>query len=215
MAQTPRHSTLGRPVNEGARALRREQILAGARVCFQRKGFHAASTAEISAEAKVSVANLYQYFLTKDDLIRALIDEDLANDLELVAIVETAGSFREGLEMATRLLSGSYDVVQESRLRVEILAEASRNPGIAAVVKAADEQLVGALAELIKRYQAKGELSVEFSPNTAARLITSLYDGLISRFAFGVGETEHLIAAADRLIFQALAAVKSPAQPAA
>ena len=78
---------LGRPVNSEARAVRRAQILDGARACFLRKGFHAATTAEISAEAGVSVANLYQYFPAKDDLVQALIEDDLAEDLALVRVV--------------------------------------------------------------------------------------------------------------------------------
>lgn len=213
MADSPRQTTLGRPVNEEARALRRDQILAGARACFVRKGFHAASTAEISAEAKVSVANLYQYFETKDDLVRALIEQDLASDLALVQAVEAADSFREGLEMANRLLTSDINVAQDSRLRLEIIAEAARSPAIAALVKAADDHLVDALGALIAHYQAKGELSSDIAPNTAARLIGALYDGMFCRFAFGLGDTEQLIVAADRFVFQALAAVQLPTNP--
>lgn len=212
MAHAEKHPAIGRPVNEEARALRRDQILAGARACFVRKGFHAASTAEISAEARVSVANLYQYFQTKDDLVRALIDQDLAGDLALVEAVDAADSFQQGLEVANRLLASDVDIMQDSCLRLEILAEASRNPAIAAVVKTADDQLVRALSALIVRYQAKGELSGEVVPETAARLIVALYDGLFCRFAFGIGDSESLIAAADSFVFQALAAVGAPAR---
>lgn len=215
MAHPAKHSAIGRPVNEEARALRREQILAGARECFARKGFHAASTAEISAAAKVSVANLYQYFQTKDDLVMALIEEDLAGDLKLVLEVETAGSFREGLEVANRLMGADLDVAQSSRLRLEILAEAARNPAIAAVVKAADDHLVNVLGALVARYQANGELSRDIEPTTAARLIVSLYDGMTSRFAFGLADTDRLIASADGFVFQALAATQVPPPPTA
>jgi len=214
MAQIPKHSTLGRPVNEKARALRREQILVGARMCVLRKGFHAATTAEISAMAKVSVANLYQYFPTKDDLVRALIDADLTSDLELLRIIEAAGSFREGLGMATRVVAEGADVEQESRLRLEILAEASRNPAVAAVVKAADNRLVGALGELISRYQGRGELSDEFAPTIAARVLISIYDGLVGRLAFGLDDTEQLLAAVDRFVLQALAPAPAVDRPA-
>lgn len=210
MAQTPAHSHLGRPVNEDARALRRDQILAGARACFLRKGFHAASTAEISAEAKVSVANLYQYFPTKDDLVKALIGEELSGDLELIRIVEDAASFREGLETTTRMVTGNKDVAHDSRLRLEILAEAARNPAIAMVVKAADDHLVHEIGAVIARYQAKGELRSDFAPDVAARIIVSLFDGMTGRFAFGLSETEELIVAADQFIFQALATVAAP-----
>ncbi|NHZ64676.1 TetR/AcrR family transcriptional regulator [Massilia genomosp. 1] len=62
-------SALGRPVDADRRAARRRQIINGARGVFAREGFHVASTVEISAEAGVSGANLYQYSATKDDLI--------------------------------------------------------------------------------------------------------------------------------------------------
>ena len=51
--ESTNEKALGRPVNSEARAQRRAQILDGARACFLRKGFHAATTAEISAEAGV------------------------------------------------------------------------------------------------------------------------------------------------------------------
>ncbi|WP_165768550.1 TetR/AcrR family transcriptional regulator [Sandarakinorhabdus cyanobacteriorum] len=210
MKEAAKTTHIGRPVNEEARSLRRDQILAGARVCFLRKGFHAATTAEISAEAKVSVANLYQYFPTKDDLVRALIEEELAGDLELIRIVEEAPSFRQGLEITTRMVTANRDVAHDSRLRLEILAEAARNPTIAAVVKAADDHLVREIGAVIARYQAKGELRADFVPEVAARIIVSLFDGMTGRFAFGLSETEDLIVAADQFIVQALAPVAVP-----
>jgi len=203
-------TTLGRPVNPEARAQRREQILRGARVCFLRKGFHAATTAEISAEAGVSVANIYQYFPAKESLIHALIEEDLAGDLDLVEMVELSGSFRRGLEMTSRIVMADPKVLQNSMLRLEVLAESSRNPAMAAVVKAADQRLVTALAALIGRYQAKGELHDEINPEAAARLIISLYDGLIGRVAWGDRSEIDLVSAADAFIGRALEKLAAP-----
>lgn len=199
---------LGRPANPDARALRRDQILAGARACFLRKGFHAATTAEISAEAGVSVANLYQYFPAKDDLVRALIDEDLAVDLALIDIIEDAGSLRQGLEQTTRLIAAS-DTLATSSLRLEILAEASRNPAIAEVVRRADDRMVAAMATLITRRQAAGEVRRDVDPDLTARLILSLFDGLIGRLAFNASDGEGLGHGADAMI---LAAVLAPSQ---
>ena len=152
--------TLGRPINSEARAQRRAQILDGARACFLRKGFHAATTAEISAEAGVSVANIYQYFPAKDDLVKALIEDDLAEDLALVRVVEEAGSLREGLETIGVLLAAEPAYVEQTRLKLEIVAEAARNPVIAAVVEDADAKMVKAMAALLERRQhAVGALS--------------------------------------------------------
>ncbi|MBC2667845.1 TetR/AcrR family transcriptional regulator [Novosphingobium piscinae] len=212
-SRSPKSSTLGRPANPEARAMRREQILRGARACFRRKGFHAASTAEISAEAGVSVANLYQYFPTKDHLIKALIEEDLTSDLDLVGMVEAAGSFRRGLEMTTQLVLADPAMTDDGLLRLEVLAEASRNPEIAAVVREADDHLVAALGALIVRYQNSGEIHPEINAADAARLIVSLYDGLIGRLAFGAAAETELVAAADSFIVRALAAVRAVPDP--
>jgi len=109
-----------------------------------------------------------------------------------------------------RIVIADPQVAQDSMLRLEILAEASRNPEIAAVVKAADERLVAAMSSLIARYQAKGELHAEIKPDAAARLIISLYDGLIGRVALGEQSDVELITAADKFITRALEEIIIP-----
>jgi AcrR family transcriptional regulator len=205
--RSPQQSTLGRPANPEARAQRREQILAGARACFLRKGFHAASTAEISAEAGVSVANLYQYFPTKEELVQALVEEDLHSDLALLHMIDEAATLAEGLERTTDLAISDPDMQDYGRLRLEILAEAARNPAIAEIVRRADDRMVGALAQLIERRQASGEVDRAIAPTTTARLLLSFFDGLAGRLAFGLSDPEELARTADRII---LAAFRAP-----
>jgi TetR/AcrR family transcriptional repressor of uid operon len=201
----------GRPGNPQARAQRREQILAGAFRCFVRKGFHAATTAEISAEAGVSVANLYQYFPAKDDLIKALVQADLATDLELIRMVDAADTLAEGLEQTTRLLVADPDLLSGVRLRLEIVAEAARNSIIAEEVRRADAQMVEAIVQLFLRRQRAGEVRKDISPETAAELILSMYDGLAGRLAFGGGDPAVLARAADQMILASLGVVPTPA----
>lgn len=201
--RSPQPSALGRPANPEARAQRREQILAGARACFLRKGFHAASTAEISAEAGVSVANLYQYFATKEELVQALVEEDLHSDLALLQMVDQAPTLAEGLERTTDLVISDPDMQDYGRLRLEMLAEAARNPAIAEIVRRADDRMVAALARLIERRQANGEVDPAIAPTTTARLLISFFDGLAGRLAFGVSDPEELARAADRIILAA------------
>jgi len=196
--------SLGRPVNPEARARRREQILAGARACFLRKGFHAATTAEISAEAGVSVANLYQYFPAKDDLVKALIEANLAEDLEMIALVDQAGSLREGLAQVAQLVESDPDVVEQSRLKLEIIAESTRNPEIAGVVASADRQMLAAIIDLLKRRQNAGEVRAEIDPKMTAKLILALYDGLYARLAFASEDAAALTRAADQMIIDAI-----------
>ncbi|MFN8994536.1 MAG: TetR/AcrR family transcriptional regulator [Pseudomonadota bacterium] len=195
---------LGRPANPEARAHRREQILAGAQRCFVRKGFHAATTAEISSEAGVSVANMYQYFPTKDDLIRAMIQADLAEDLDLVRLVNESDTLAEGLEKTIRLTTAEHENLSNLGLRLEILAEAARNPRIAAEVREADAQITAAVAEMIARRQLAGEVSNDIDPGPTADLIMSLFDGMIGRIALAASNPEALARAATQLILAGL-----------
>lgn len=204
------HRALGRPVNSEARAQRRAQILDGARACFLRKGFHAATTAEISAEAGVSVANLYQYFPAKDDLVKALIEDDLAEDLALVRVVDEAGSLREGLEKIGDLLAADPEYPDYTRLKLEIVAEAARNPVIAAVVEEADAKMVRAVAALLERRQNAGEVRKDADATVISHLILALYDGLYGRLAFCSESAAAMTIAANQMI---VAAFTEGAQP--
>jgi len=201
--ESTNEKALGRPVNSEARAQRRAQILDGARACFLRKGFHAATTAEISAEAGVSVANLYQYFPAKDDLVKALIEDDLAEDLALVRLVEEAGSLREGLEKIGVLLAADPDYVEQTRLKLEIVAEAARNPVIAAVVEEADAKMVKAMAALLERRQKAGEVREDADVLIIAHLILALYDGLYGRLVFSSENAAAMTLAANQMIIAA------------
>lgn len=196
-------SGLGRPANPAARARRREQILTGARRCFQRRGFHASTTAEISAEAGVGVANLYQYFPTKDDLVKALIEDDLAKDLDCVALVDRASSLHEGLDYVTQLIANDPTQKETTRLQLEILAEAARNKEIASVVEARNRRLMTAMSKLLERRQREGEVRADADPVMVASLILALYDGLYGRLAFGSDDAETLTRSANKMLIAA------------
>ncbi|HZP40925.1 MAG TPA: helix-turn-helix domain-containing protein, partial [Candidatus Binatia bacterium] len=67
MSASPRRTYL--PADE-----RREQILDCALEVFARKGFHAASIADVCARARIARGTLYQYFTDKGAVLKALID---------------------------------------------------------------------------------------------------------------------------------------------
>jgi AcrR family transcriptional regulator len=57
---------------ERERALRREDVVAAASRVFSAKGFHGAQMSEIAAGAEVSLASVYQLFVSKDELFEAV-----------------------------------------------------------------------------------------------------------------------------------------------
>src|SRR4051794_7153278 len=57
----------------GDRGGKRERLVAGAADLLHRQGVAATSLADIAQAAGVPVGNVYYYFKTKDDLVRAVI----------------------------------------------------------------------------------------------------------------------------------------------
>src|SRR3546814_16804418 len=54
----------------------RERIIMAARKLFDAKGFHKTTTAELAAEAAVSIGQIYRLFENKDDVVLALVEEN-------------------------------------------------------------------------------------------------------------------------------------------
>ena len=123
------------PTELGPRA---RSILEAARACFGRYGFQGASMARIAEAAGISVGHIYRYFASKEAVVAAIAEQDL---------LEKADDFRALCggphEVAAKLLDG----IEERRdahkvaLRLEVLAEAARNPRVAALTRAFDVQV--------------------------------------------------------------------------
>ena len=181
----------GRPVDLEGRAARRKEIMAAARWCFLRKGFHAASTAEISEKASISVAGLYQYFPTKADLVLALVEEDLQMDLEWVSALAKAESLQTGLTNLALAYANDVGCGDAVRLRLEITAEASRDPKISSVFTDMETRLVTAVSRLLADRQAIGEIDVALDPEVTARAVLAFLDGLFGWIAVGGASQEN------------------------
>jgi TetR/AcrR family transcriptional repressor of uid operon len=194
----------GRPVDPDARAERRAQILAAAQRCFVRKGFHATTTAELSAEAEISVAGLYQYFPSKEALVLALIEVDLQQGILLVDQIVEGGDFLEGLERAANIILEHEALRDFGLLRLEILAEASRSPAVSEMVVSSDQRFIAALVRAISLAQAKGQLRNDIDSYEAAIAILCLSDGFYGRLAMPPATRGPFVKACATVLRQAL-----------
>ena len=57
---------------------KRERLVASAGDLLHRQGVMATTLAQVAEAADVPPGNVYYYFKTKDDLVRAVIDRDVA-----------------------------------------------------------------------------------------------------------------------------------------
>src|ERR1700733_9060323 len=64
---------------------RRAQIVAAARTCFARSGFHHTTLQDIFAEAGLSAGCVYNYFRSKDELMLAIAEERHDDERRLIA----------------------------------------------------------------------------------------------------------------------------------
>lgn len=165
------------------RALKqRERILEAARLCFLKRGFHAASIADIAQEAGMSPGLMYRYFENKHAIIRAIIERQLESGRRQLEEIKSPADLVQGiLNAIERWRSGSADQMN-APLFLEISAEATRDPEIAATVEEADRLIKNHLLEAMQR-TAPSRTIYEDPRRANARilLLLSLVEGLAIR----------------------------------
>jgi AcrR family transcriptional regulator len=159
-------------------AFRTREILAAARQLLEQRGPEAMTMEEIAAAAGVAKGTLYLYFLSKDDLILALINqvgENILRDVE--ASLQAAGTPPEKLG---RVVSVLLEYLNRERLLFPIYArelvrgEGEAREGFRRRAHELEEEFVA----LVTRLFAEGIAAGQFIPANP-RLLTFLIRGLV------------------------------------
>ena len=172
-----------RTIDPGKHAARRDAILAAARHCFARKGFHQTSTAAICAQAGMSPGNLFHYFPSKQAIIAAIVDQEGAETAAYFAQLQgSADAYGALLAFMDAVLALAADGDVAS-LALDIAAEALRDPDIAARVGRNDATLRAGMQALLESAAARGQVDAALDPAQTAGWIAALVDGIFSRVA--------------------------------
>lgn len=158
---------------------RRQQVLDAAADCFRRRGFHAASMAEIAKTAGMSPGHIYNLFENKDDIIAAIVERDCEDVLGRIDEFQKAEDLLHTLLAGIEQAIDERSQVAEAALQLEVLAEASRNPKLAAVVQKSEALVNRKAQELIR--QSLGEHADKLPPGEIqgrALLLGALFNGL-------------------------------------
>lgn len=132
---------------------RRDQIIAAARLCFRKHGFHGAGMAEIAKTSQLSVGQIYRYFDNKDAIIEEIVRRMVTNKIQLIT-----GNAHNLQQVAHNLahrrignLSSPFkeDICVEQKeqaeidhaLMLEVAAEATRNPVVEKIWRDSEKQL--------------------------------------------------------------------------
>lgn len=140
---------------------RRNQVLEAAAVCFARSGFHGASMSEISKQAGMSAGHIYNYFDSKDAIIMAIVERESEYVTGLLRDLQTRDDpLQAMIDDARRHIDESLDP-QPWHVPLEMYAEASRNPVIAAKLRGHEESSRVQLRALVKDGRERRNLPVD------------------------------------------------------
>ncbi|CAN5140144.1 TetR/AcrR family transcriptional regulator [soil metagenome] len=157
---------------------RREQILQAASVCFRRSGFHGASVADIAKVANLSAGHIYNYFDGKEAVIAAIVERNVGEFMEFFERVRLRPDIAAA--MIEEAEAGVIDCTDpdKSGIQIEVLAEASRNPKIAALVRGVDDLVRSRLEELVR--SATG-LTDQSAIAARVQVLMAFFDGIMVR----------------------------------
>ena len=161
----------------------RERILTAALQCFVDDGFHAAGMAKIAETAGMSPGLIYRYFDSKAEIIRTIVGrqlECLRGDLRMQRprnrIEESVAHF------ACHTDPRYFDA--HPALLLELSAEATRDPEIAAIVRHFDRQLQRELISHLTLAPDAGGLGIpQERASVASLMLQVFFEGLRVREA--------------------------------
>mgnify|MGYP002393353219 CR=1 FL=1 len=159
---------------------RRQQIVDAASACACRSGFHGSSMAEIAQQAGLSVGQIYRYFDSKEAIIAAIVERDMAE------MRDKYSELRDGetpvLDAILAKCVQAIDAYYESdraALILEVVAEAARNPTVACILRSADAEERRMRQDLL-RDAFPDELD-ERERTARGEVISMLFEGLVVR----------------------------------
>jgi AcrR family transcriptional regulator len=151
----------------------RDRLLEATRRCLTRKGYEGTTVRDIAGEAGVSIGTLYNYFASKEDLIEALSEHVLGDDLTALDEVDDLLGVLRDFVFAHP--GGGTPVLAQLRGRVSKDA----NPAVARF----NEYIVESFLPLVKEAQAKGVVREDLDTEALIELVDLLWDGMTRRHA--------------------------------
>jgi len=158
--------------------MQRHRILDAAQQCFIAHGFHAASMASIADTAGMSAGLIYRYFENKNAIILAIVDRQLQllrEDIRLNRRIDLPTEMAQNYGRSCAAEAKGMNAA----LLLEMSAEATRDPQIAAALDHYDATVRAALVDWLTRDKQAGghDLPATEAPGRAL-MLQCLFEGL-------------------------------------
>jgi AcrR family transcriptional regulator len=171
-------------VSQDYRDARRAQILDAARRCFLREGFHATSMQDLFAESGLSAGAVYRYFASKDDVIFAIAEQNLAEVMDVVrgAATRPGITVADAIAEVLDLLRRKDEQQQLGGVAILVWAEVLRNPVLAGRFRQLLTDLRVDLARLITSQRVRRK-KYPVTADAVAGAVLSLVAGYLVQLA--------------------------------
>ncbi len=177
-------------VSESHQERQAARILAAARTCFARRGFHAASMDEIIAEAAMSSSTVYRYYPEgKKALVKAVVESwiqpvaEWLESLDEQRIVTLEDLFTQAVERI--FAAKGLDTDESVALVMDISAAWTRDPELRRISVGHYQRMREGIRLLVERLQADGRITTRLPATEIAALLHHLAMGLINARAAG------------------------------
>jgi AcrR family transcriptional regulator len=165
---------------------RREEILAAAKRCFARDGFHATSMREIYGECCLSPGAVYNHFASKEEIVRALGEAALREaEAQRVALE----GIEDPIEALRLLAAGTREALvreEDLLMRLQLAGESVRNEAVAEFSRLAFEATHETVTGLIRRAQHAEHLDPRLDADALARVLIGIFQGVVVQTAIGI-----------------------------
>lgn len=135
-------------VTDQYRATKREEIAAAAMRAFQRKGFHAASMADIIAESGLSAGAIYNHYKNKNELVLEVASKVIGTRIGEVEELAARTPMPPPAALLRVLTSGLLQDVGQPEMLVQLWGEAITD----AAVRTMAALLLGRLRTTYEKY---------------------------------------------------------------
>lgn len=162
-----------------------ERILDAATTVFAAEGFDRANMDAIALEADTTKPTLYARYGSKEGLFEAAVEREYELRKHRLFDAYAGGEQEPFRQRLSRWSSTYFELVRERPEGFVLISEGERHPSAAAIVKRANSEIVGRIAELVK--QISGRHSED-----GARLVAAMISGIFTACARGAVSTPNV-----------------------
>jgi AcrR family transcriptional regulator len=185
-----------------ARQERRRGRIAGAALSlFATRGYNGTSVEEIVAEARVSKSAFYEFFTSKEDCFRELLEhEGGALIHEVLTAAATGHDHHERLRLGiTTFVRSCFE--RSSVARVLIVESVGLSAGVDEVRHELQSRFAGAVAEEVRHAMGHDPFYADKDPNVFGRAVVGAVNDTVGYFLTHPGADAEALAKSLCLIF--------------